>query len=150
MGILEENNKQFIRKYLESISGKPKTPDMLPVFISEADMELFNHIVATERSFPAYEMIPQDIIAENDKVTVRFLFRGKGNHNPYFNMDVKDKVVTLQGIIIYQVRNSKILNHWVVTDSLGMMQQLGVLPVDEEQEIEMAHMNVIYSNKDKN
>ena len=149
MSAIEENNKQFISRYLKSVSGKPKTADMLPVFISEGDMELFNHIIATERSFPSYEMIPQDMIAENDKVTVRFLFRGKGNQNSYFNMNVKNKVVSMNGIIIYQVKNEKIINHWVVCDNLGMMQQLGILPVDEKQDIEMTHLNVIYSNKDK-
>jgi predicted ester cyclase len=37
--------------------------------------------------------------------------------------------VTMPFIIIYRIANSKIAEHWMVADQLGLMQQLGALPV---------------------
>ena len=69
-------NKEFVYRYLAVISGQPKTTAVVNEYISEADPGLEQHIVGYEAAFPCYELVAEDMIAEDDKVTVRFSFRG--------------------------------------------------------------------------
>ena len=81
-------NKEFIREYLNAIDGSPKPFEKLSKYIAESDMELMNHIIAFERSFPNYRLVEQDIMAEGDKVAVRFLITGKGEED-FFGTNTK-------------------------------------------------------------
>ena len=137
-------NKQFIREYFKAIDGSPKPFEKLSKYIAESDMELMNHIIAFERSFPNYGFVEQDMVAEGDKVAVRFLITGKGEED-FFGTKTKGKEISIQCFIIYQVHMRKIIKHWFLSDNMGMMQQLGALPLDEKQDSEMTQMNVIIS-----
>jgi predicted ester cyclase len=37
------------------------------------------------------------------------------------------KEVTFDGIIIYRLANGKIVEHWMQTDTMSLMQQLGAM-----------------------
>jgi hypothetical protein len=67
-------NKEFIREYLGAVSGRERPREVLDRYAS--DETLKNHIEAFETAFPQYELEPDDIIAEDDKVVVRATFRG--------------------------------------------------------------------------
>lgn len=41
------------------------------------------------------------------------------------------KAYTVQQIHIFRIEHGKIAEHWAVRDDLGMMQQLGVVPIPE-------------------
>ncbi len=47
-------NKRFIRQYLDAVSGKEKTPDLLRQFVD--DEGLAQHVAAIEAAFPRYEL----------------------------------------------------------------------------------------------
>ena len=84
----DQENKAFIRRYLEASSGKDRPRTLQDEYITEADEELKNHIIFFEASFPHYEVIADDMIAEGDKVAVLAGFRGghKGGapgHSPH-------------------------------------------------------------------
>jgi hypothetical protein len=34
----------------------------------------------------------------------------------------------MSGIVIWRIKNGKIIEHWGQNDTLGLLQQLGVLP----------------------
>ena len=68
-------NKASISRYLEAISGKEKPATVLDQFISDADAALKQHIAGFEAAFPHYVLVTEDMIAEADKVEVRFIFR---------------------------------------------------------------------------
>ena len=67
-------NKAFVRRYLDAINGKAKPPAVVDQFISEEDDLLKQHIAGYEAAFPHYTLVPEDIVAEGDKVVVRFTF----------------------------------------------------------------------------
>ncbi|MBK6712738.1 MAG: ester cyclase [Chloroflexi bacterium] len=68
------------------------------------------------------------MVAEGDKVVVRFTVTG--THQGFFaGIPATGKQVAMQGIIIHRLHNGKIIEDWVVRDTLGLMQQLGMIPV---------------------
>ena len=61
-------NKAFVGRYLDAISGKDKPRAVQDEYIAESDEELKDHIIFFEASFPHYEVIADDMVAEGDKV----------------------------------------------------------------------------------
>ena len=69
-----EDNKALIHRYFDAISGKDKPPEVVNSYAT--DEELKHHIALYEASFPHYQLIAEDMIAEGDKVVVRATFSG--------------------------------------------------------------------------
>jgi predicted ester cyclase len=120
-----EENKAFIRRYFEAISGKDKPAAVVNEYVS--DEELKHHIAFYEAAFPNYQFITEDMIAEGDKVVVRVIFRGT-HKGDLMSIPPTGKQVTIPVILIYRVSDNKIVDHWMQVDALGLMQQLGVIP----------------------
>jgi predicted ester cyclase len=120
-------NKAFIRRYLDAINGKEKPAAVVDQFISEADALLKQHIAGYEAAFPRYALIAEDMIAEADKVGVRFTFRATYGGG-FMNIPATGQQVAMPGIIIYRIADGKIVEHWMQVDSAALMQQLGVQP----------------------
>ena len=68
-----------------------------------------------------------DMIAEGDKVVVRWRLLGthKGN---FLDISPTGRWVTLKGIAIYRLEDSKVTERWVVTDLHGLLQELKESP----------------------
>jgi len=49
-----QENKQFIRKYFEELSGKPKPPELVDQYVAEQLLK--DHIAMYEAAFPGYEL----------------------------------------------------------------------------------------------
>lgn len=115
-----ENNKAFIRRYLEIFSGKDKPATQLKEYITEAGEGLIEHILAFEAAFPRYQLAIDDIFAEEDKVAVRFTFKGvhKGD---LMGIPPTDREVTFPGIVIYHLADGKIDESWLSINQLDMM-----------------------------
>ena len=120
-------NKAYIRRYLDAINGKEKPATVVDQFISEADALLKQHIAGYEAAFPRYALIAEDMIAEADKVVVRFTFRATYGGG-FMNIPATGQQVAMPGIIIYRIANGTIAEHWMQVDSAVLMQQLGVQP----------------------
>jgi len=120
-----EDNKTFIRRYIEAISGKDKATAVVNRYVT--DEELKHHIAFYEAAFPNYELIAEDMVAEGDKVVVRSTFRGT-HKGDLMGIAPTGKQVTMPLILIYRLADDKIVEHWMQADALGMMQQLGVIP----------------------
>jgi predicted ester cyclase len=118
-----ENNKDFVRRYFEAISGKPKPPAVVDEYIADSDPELKQHVAYAEAAFPQYELIAEDVLAEDDKVIVRCFLRGvhKGD---FMGVPPTGRQVTMPVIIIYRIAEGKIVQHWIQSDTVDLMQQL--------------------------
>lgn len=116
-------NKEFVIRYLDAISGKPKPESVLQEYLD--DEELIEHILASETSFPEYELIPEDILAEGDLVAIRGRVVGihKGD---FMGIPPTGKKIDLELFVNYRIANGKIIDHWMILDSAVIMQQLGV------------------------
>jgi len=82
-------------------------------------------------AFPDVHVNVQDMIAEGDKVAARFTFGGT-HTGPYVTdmgtLPPTGKKVEVTGIIIFRFADGKIVENREVLDTMGMLQQLGVVP----------------------
>jgi SnoaL-like polyketide cyclase/FAD binding domain len=58
------------------------------------------------------------------KVVVRMTQRGT-HQGTVFGLAATGKQVSIAGIAIFRLRNGQIVEEWLITDQLGVMQQLG-------------------------
>jgi predicted ester cyclase len=114
-------NKTLITDYFRTLSGQPKTPDLVRQYVS--DERLAKHIADVETAFPNYEIILEDLLAEGDKVVVRGNFRGI-HRGPFASIEATGKSVSAGLMIIYRIANGRIVDHWMQFDMFMLLQQL--------------------------
>jgi predicted ester cyclase len=117
-------NKAFIARYFNALSGKPKPAETVAEYASEEAMK--QHVAFFEAAFPHYELFADDMIAEGDKVCVCARFRGTHNGD-LMGIAPTGKTVTLPFIIVYQITDGKIAGHTMAIDQMDLMKQLGVM-----------------------
>lgn len=116
-------NKAFVWEYLGALTGKEKSLEALQHYVT--DQALIEHILFFEGAFPKYEIIPEELTAEGNRVVVRA--RLKGKHDGIFgDIMPSHKTIDLPFIVTYTIENNKIVSHWLVADQIALMQQLGV------------------------
>ena len=78
-------------------------------------------------AFPDLHFTIEDIIGEGDTVAVRQT--GRGTHQgELFGIPPTGKQLTVTAMIFHRFVNGKPVENWVNSDSMGMLQQLGVIP----------------------
>ncbi len=77
--------------------------------------------------FPDLKLTVEFTITEEDKVAVRWT--ATGTHNGDFRgIAPTGKQINIAGVAIYRVAGGKIVEVWSQPDTLGLLQQLGVIP----------------------
>ena len=123
-----QENKDFIRNYLESLSGKLKPPELVDQYVAEQPLK--DHVAMYEAAFPGYGMQIEQLIAEDDLVSV--IGRATGTHKgPFMGMPPTGKTWDVPIHITYRLKDGKIVDHWMVVDTAAFMQQLGIIPSTE-------------------
>ena len=79
-------------------------------------------------TFHDFQVSPEEVIAEGDRVVIRFTDSGV-SQGEGLGIPPTDKPVTWTGIDIFRLDEGKIVEGWGVSDGLGLMQQLGALPL---------------------
>lgn len=76
-------------------------------------------------AFPDIHFTAADIIADGDRVVVRWDVRGT-HRGELMGIEPTGREVRLTTIEIFRLTDGKIAEQWVLVDNLGMLQQLGV------------------------
>jgi steroid delta-isomerase-like uncharacterized protein len=81
--------------------------------------------------FPDHETTVEDLLADGEMVVKRATFRGtqRGEFN---GLPASGKPLVVSTISIYRIVGGKIAECWWGYDSLGIMQQLGIMPAPEQ------------------
>lgn len=82
-------------------------------------------------AFPDLDVTVEDMIAEGDKVVARFTARGS-HHGPLMGIPASGKQVQVTAIDILRFVNDKIVEHWGEADLLGLLQQIGAVPAQDQ------------------
>ena len=140
-----EENKAIVRRFLEGIfsQGNPDVVDELasPDFVvhdpsSEAgdvDAEGVKESIAWSHSaFPDLRVTIEDQVAEGDKVATRWTVRGT-HRGEMMRAAPTGNQVTFTGTQIDYVSGGKMVESWSTWDTLGMLRQIGAVPVPERQ-----------------
>ena len=133
-----EENKRIARRFIEESFGQGKFHLLDEILADDyldhdappgtpPGREGMKYIKAAYRSaFPDLQFTIEDQIAEGDKVTTRWTFRGT-HTGELFGIPPTGKKVVMPGISIYRIADARMQEAWVRYDLLGMMQQLGVV-----------------------
>src|SRR5919107_608084 len=91
--------------------------------------------VTFRKAFPDLENTIEDMVAEGDKVVMRFSGSGthEGETTEAFGSPT-GKRMEITGITIKRFADGKIVEAWTNFDALGMMQQLGVMAAQQPAE----------------
>lgn len=130
-----EKNKTVVRTIYDEAMNK-RHLDLLKEYISPEYVGIKGikgpegfQITVTElvNSFKDAQWNIQEMIAEGDKVMVKWKFQG--THTGQFtSYAATGKAVNSDGWGIYQLKDGKVIATQVLTDRFGFLQQLGVLP----------------------
>ena len=138
-----EATKELVRKWVDEVLNRRDVSEQSPAYQLVASdfvghfpgqppiegLEAYRQFGSLYFSaFPDLQITPEDLIAEGDKVTMRYGWRGT-HKGELMGIPPTGKQVTTWGISILRVANGKIAEQWDSFDNLGMLQQLGVIPV---------------------
>ena len=79
-------------------------------------------------AFPDLHITVEDMIAEGDKIVARLTMRGT-HQGAFLGIPPTGKQVTGTAIDINRITGGKSVEHWNNSDTLGLLQQLGVVPL---------------------
>ncbi len=79
-------------------------------------------------AFPDFRYTVDDMVAEGDRVVARLTARGT-HRGTFMGIPTTGKQVTWTEIHIGRCAGGKITEHWANIDQLGLMQQLGAIPM---------------------
>ena len=157
-----EENKAIVRRYYEEAPSHPETCD--EIFAPKFNFHTLQNASITPQvieSNPQSEkatydwlssvwssdwyMTVDEMIAEGDRVMVRWTFFGK-QQGDYSGLPPTHKHVAYSGINIFRIDKGKIAEVWDISDRLWLWQQLGVLPdlkeaIIKAKESMSAHQN---------
>ena len=133
-----EENKAIVRRFFEEGPSKGDlvaTNELLsPNFSlhtllpSAPGIQGINDIITTCRAaFEHLNVNVEDMVAEGDKVTARFMARGV-HKSRFMNLPPTGRPITMTGIEIFRIEDGKIAELWAEANLLGLMQHLGAVP----------------------
>ena len=93
--------------------------------------ELKENLKALYEAFPDFYRTIDDIIVEGDKVAVRSTVTCT-HTGAFMGIPPTNKKITYWGIEINRFSGGKLVEGWIRTDTLGLMQQLGVIPMPKK------------------
>ena len=99
---------------------------IMPASIQGAE-SFKQYLTQTYAGLPDIQTTVEDLIAEGDQVVARWSYRAT-HQGELFGNPATGKQVQVSGITIYRIANGKVVEERGVSDALGMMQQLGVVP----------------------
>ena len=133
-----DDGKAVIRRFfatldaqdLEKLGGEVMAPDYrlhfddLPVMNIEGALGVFGAFLA---AFPDISRSVEDIFAEGDRVACRLVVRGTQT-GEFMGIPATNRTVEIQAMNVHRVEQGRTAEHWINSDGLGMLMQLGVIP----------------------
>ena len=140
---MSEENKALVRRYFEEIWNKHNLEAIEEFYAPEyvnhdappgvpGDIEGLKALIgAYLNAFPDIKVTTDLLLADGDKVVVRN--SGTGTHSgQLMEIPATGKQIETKAMGIFGISGGKIVESWVASDQMSMMQQLGVNPAPEE------------------
>jgi steroid delta-isomerase-like uncharacterized protein len=77
--------------------------------------------------FPDGRVTIEEMLAEGDQVAKRWIYHGT-HSGEFMGIAATGKEIAMTAITIYRISSGKVAECWWSYDTLGAMQQLGVIP----------------------
>tara|TARA_R110001599_G_scaffold119858_2_gene290649 strand:+ start:1206 stop:1649 length:444 start_codon:yes stop_codon:yes gene_type:complete len=93
---------------------------------------LMETLAGLRSAFPDMRWSVQEQIAEDSRVLTRFVWEGT-QRGDFLGIPPTHRAVSVWGMVIDQFEGEKVKSTRILMDTMGLMQQLGVLPGVPEQ-----------------
>ena len=136
-----EENKAVIRRFFEEVFNR-KQPELIEAFLADGVVD-HNKIVFTEPdvpggmaegvrmllvAFPDLETHVKHQVAEGDYVSAHLAMSGT-NTGPYPRVtEPTGRHTEWESMVLFRMEDGKIAELWGISDRMGMLTQLGILP----------------------
>ncbi len=133
-------NAAIARKFFEDMIGKANWSAADEIMSNDVVMHhpssptpvagraaVTGFLAAFRAGFPDMNMQVESAFGENEQIAVRWKMNGTHTAE-LFGIPPTGKNVTVKGISVLRMANSKVVEDWVSEDSLGLMTQLGLIP----------------------
>ncbi len=143
---MSEHNKRLARRALQEIYAKGDLeladdlvhPDFLDHEPAHPERppgpeSVKQTVRSLQSTFGGLRFEVEDEIAEGDKVVQRVVMSGR-HTGPLIGREPTGKEFAVRHTYIWRIADDKIVEHWGSRDDLGLLAQLGLLPIDEEPE----------------
>jgi steroid delta-isomerase-like uncharacterized protein len=139
-----EENKAVVRRYYEEILGAgnvqlldeiavPEYDEHDPVPGQDGGLDGLKQRVEMLRNAFQPRFTLEDMIAEGDRVVVRWTNRGT-HVGEFMGIPPTGRAFCIPGIDIHRLSNGRLAEHWHVVDLFSQFQQLGLLPQPAESQ----------------
>jgi steroid delta-isomerase-like uncharacterized protein len=136
---VSESNKQVISAFIEDLLNHgdlARANDLVHEDFVELDplpgqqqgREGLKAVVAQMRSaFPDMHWVVSETVSEGEKVVSRFTWTGT-HRDTFLGIPGTGKRVEVKGVVIDRLESGKMADSRILMDTLGLLQQLGVVP----------------------
>lgn len=133
------DNKTVIRAFVEDVINQgrlERANDLVAEDFIELDplpgqqqgKEGLKDVIAAMRAaFPDIHWVLEEMIAEDDKVVSRFTWTGT-HRGSFLGIPSTNRKVSVKGVVIDRLEAARMADSRILMDTMGMMQQLGVIP----------------------
>ena len=137
-----EDNKAVVRRFIEEGWNQknlalfdeladPSYSHHDPDFPNVRTLEDYKQWFRDNRNaFPDLRVTIDDMIAEGDRVVTRWTVRGTntGDITTPIPMPATGKPINVTGVTVSRFAGNRLVEAWQIGNTMGLMQQLGVLP----------------------
>ena len=89
------------------------------------------HVTSWIASFPDLHFSIEQMLSEGDRVVMQLLMEGT-HHGAWLGIPASGRKMQIRMFTVHRVAQGKIVEDWVLVESLGFFQQLGVVPNTED------------------
>lgn len=118
-------NRSLVLRCLDDLNGQEKTPELIQRYVD--DPALARRLLSCEAGFPGFTVSGDEIIAEGDRVAVRFHTEQRHTRE-FMGKAATGKELSLTGIIICRIANGLIVESWLQADTWTLTQELQESP----------------------
>lgn len=139
-----EPNKQVIQRFVEELWNGRRLEVADQIFsedcvthqlrsgvldepVHRGPREMKEHVSGWLMSFPDLHFNIEQMLAEQDRVVSQLVMEGT-HQGTWMGISPTGKRLQIHMITIHRIANDKIVEDWVLVESLGLFQQLGAVP----------------------
>jgi steroid delta-isomerase-like uncharacterized protein len=127
--VLEHNQAAHVATFDAILAPDCAVHEYLPGVPAAMDRAAYEQFIAMFRAaLPDIQNAVEDIVAEDDRVVVRWIGRGTHSGEPLMGVPAGGAPVTASGVYVFRIVDGKIVEAWDNWDNLNVMQQLGGSP----------------------
>ena len=135
----ESGNRAVVQRFLEEVINEGRL-EQADEIVAEDFVELdplpgqrqgregLKEVIGMLRAaFPDMHWVVEEMIAEGEKVVTRFTWTGT-QQGTFMGIPATGRSVVVKGVVIDRIVGGMMTDSRILMDTMGMMQQLGVIP----------------------